>query len=234
MFLVVNMEYQEFAKYYDLFYQKKDYQKEVLFLKNFLNHKDNIIDLGCGTGIHAGLLAKDGYQIDGLDLNKEMLEIAKNRIKGKIYNANILAFSLPKKYDVIISMFAVFNHLKNLNELTQALTNCLHILKDGGKIILDFHNPKKSGQKEDTYDNLTRIMIWHYSKLTKREKTNIMFKINDKTYQDIHTFRIFTINEINKCCHKVGLKVTNVFENYDINKIGNKNSKNLQFIIEKL
>ena len=163
-----------------------------------------------------------------------MLEIAKDRINGKIYNANILDFSLPKKYDVIISMFAVFNHLKNLNELIQALTNCMRILKDGGKVILDLHNPKKSGQKEDTYDNLTRIMTWHYSKLTKKEKTNILFKINAKTYQDTHTFRIFTINEINKCCHKLGLKVTNVYENYDINKIGNKNSKNLQFIIEKI
>ena len=46
------MEYKEFAKYYDKFYSKKDYQKEVLFLKNFINKEDKIIDIGCGTGMH--------------------------------------------------------------------------------------------------------------------------------------------------------------------------------------
>ena len=30
------MEYKQFAKYYDMFYQKKDYQKEVEFLSNFI------------------------------------------------------------------------------------------------------------------------------------------------------------------------------------------------------
>ena len=55
------MEYKEFAKYYDKFYQNKDYQKEVNFLKNFINKTDKIIDIGCGTGVHASLLEKDGY-----------------------------------------------------------------------------------------------------------------------------------------------------------------------------
>ena len=33
------MEYKEFAKYYDIFYQKKDYEKEVGFLMNFIKTK---------------------------------------------------------------------------------------------------------------------------------------------------------------------------------------------------
>lgn len=73
------MEYKEFVKYYDKFYSKKDYKKEVLFLKNFIDKEDKIIDIGCGTGMHASLLKN--YNIDGLDLNKEMLELAKTKNK---------------------------------------------------------------------------------------------------------------------------------------------------------
>lgn len=227
------MEYKEFAKYYDKFYQKKDYQKEVNFLTNFINKEDTIIDIGCGTGIHISLFTKDGYDVDGLDLNKEMLDIAKTRLNTNLYNQNILDININKKYDTIISMFAVINHLKDTNELTICLNNLKKILKDNGKIIIDLHNPQSSGSKTDTYDNMTRIMEWHYNKDTKIEESKICFIINNKKYYDTHTFRIFTIDEIKECCKNVGLRVTHMYENYDIAKEGTATSKNLQFIIYK-
>lgn len=226
------MEYNEFAKYYDKLYQKKDYQREVNFLKSFLNQNDKIIDVGCGTGIHAALLERNGYNIDGLDLSKEMLDIAKTRLKGNLYNQNILDININNKYNIIISMFAVVNHLNNINELEQALLNFKKILLPKGKIILDLHNPQNSGFKTDFYDDVKRTMIWHYDKESKIENSEIIFEINNQIYNDYHTFRIFNIEELSSCCEKIGLKVSNIFENYNINKTGNENSKNLQFIIE--
>ena len=223
------MEYKEFAKYYDKFYSKKDYQKEVLFLNNFINKEDKIIDIGCGTGMHASLL-KD-YNIDGLDLNKEMLEIAKSRINGDLYQQNILDIKINKKYDVIISMFAVINHLRNIDELELCLKNLKQILNPNGKIIIDLHNPQDSGKKIDSFNNMKRTMIWNYDKESKIEKSNIIFEVNDKIYNDTHTFRIFSIEEIKNICLKIGLKVEKVYENYDVLKEGNIFSKNLQFII---
>ena len=46
------MEYQEMAKYYDLFYKKKNYDKESTFLENLINKRKTILDVGCGTGLH--------------------------------------------------------------------------------------------------------------------------------------------------------------------------------------
>lgn len=227
------MEYKEFAKYYDIFYQNKDYQKEVNFLKRFIDKQDKIIDVGCGTGIHASLLEKEGLLVDGLDLNQEMLDIAKNRLKGNLYNQNILNIKLNTKYNVIISMFAVINHLKDTSELERTLTNLKNIMLPNGKIILDLHNPQSSGSKTDSFNNITRTMIWNYSKETKIEESSIIFEIDNKVYKDSHTFRIFSIEEIKKCCKKVGLKVDKVYENYDISKEGNEFSKNLQFIIQE-
>lgn len=224
------MEYKEFAKYYDKFYSKKDYQKEVMFLKNFIDRNDNIIDIGCGTGLHASLL-KD-YNIDGLDLNKEMLEIAKIRINGNLYEQNILDINIDKKYDVIISMFAVINHLKNISELEKCLINLKKILKSDGKIIIDLHNPQDSGKKVDCFDNMKRTMIWNYDKDSKIEKSKIIFEIDNKIYNDEHIFRIFSIEEIKRICKKINLKVINIYENYDILKEGTEKSKNLQFLIE--
>ena len=88
------MEYKEFAKYYDKFYQNKDYVKEVNFLMNFINPKDRVIDIGCGTGIHASLLSQKGLKVDGLDMSKEMLDITKTRLNSKLYLQNILDIKL--------------------------------------------------------------------------------------------------------------------------------------------
>ncbi len=227
------MEYKEFAKYYDKFYKNKNYIKETKFLMNFINQNDKIIDIGCGTGMHAFLLQQKGFQVDGLDFNKEMLDIAKTRIKSHLYLQNILDLNINKKYDVIISMFAVINHLKDVKELEKALMNLKDILTDDGKIIIDLHNPQKSGNKIDYYDNMTRTMEWNYDKKSKIEDSKIIFEIDGKKYIDNHTFRIFTIDEIKKCCQKVNLVVKKVYENYDVNKSGSSTSKNLQFLICK-
>lgn len=231
---VINMEYTDFAKYYDKFYQKKDYEKEVDFLKNFINNEDKIIDIGCGTGIHASLISKKGFDIEGLDINKEMLEIAKTRLNSTLYLQDILNININKKYDVIISMFAVINHLKDTNELEKCLTNLKDILKKDGVLIIDLHNPQSSGIKTDTFGNITRTMKWDYDKEKKIEKSIITFEIDKQKYNDTHTFRIFTIEEVRKCCKNVGLQVKKVYENYDINKDGIATSKNLQFVISHI
>ena len=228
------MEYKEFAKYYDKFYQNKNYAKETDFLINFINQNDKIIDIGCGTGIHASLLQQKGFKVDGLDLNKEMLDIARTKVHSNLYLQNILDININQKYNVIISMFAVLNHLKNTQELQNVLMNLKNILTDEGKIIIDLHNPQNSGKKKDSYVNMTRTMEWHYDKKSKIEDTKIIFEINGKKYIDNHTFRIFTINEVKQCCKNVGLIVKKVYENYDVKKCGSSTSKNLQFLISKV
>lgn len=225
------MEYKEFAKFYDKFYQNKDYEKEVDFLMNFINMGDNIIDIGCGTGIHASLISSKGFNVDGLDLNEEMLKIARTRLNSTLYLQNILDININKKYDIVISMFAVINHLKDLNELEKCLLNLKNILQKNGKIIIDLHNPQSSGSKTDSFGTITRTMEWDYDKSTKTEITNIIFTKDEKKYCDSHTFRIFTIEEVKKCCQNIGLVVKEIYENFDINKKGNQTSKNLQFLI---
>ena len=161
------MEYKEFAKYYDKFYQNKNYEKEVDFLMHFINAGDKIIDIGCGTGIHASLISKKGFDIDALDLNKEMLDIAKKRLNSSLYLQNVLNINIDKQYDIIISMFAVINHLKDTSELKKCLSNMKKILKYNGTIIIDLHNPQSSGNKVDCFDNITRTMEWYYDKKSK-------------------------------------------------------------------
>lgn len=219
------------AKYYDLFYKKKNYDKESTFLENLINKRKTILDVGCGTGLHMHYLEEKNYQVEGLDLNEGMLEVAKTRVKGPLYQGNLLDFQPKKKYDAIISMFAVFNHLANEQELEEALLHWYEYLNTNGVLIIDLHNGRKSGEKETTVNNYKRVMKWTFDSTTFKEKTEITYMIDDKIYQDTHEFQIYKLSQLESILKKHNFKYQ-LYENYSFTKASD-NSKNIEIVIEK-
>jgi predicted TPR repeat methyltransferase len=64
---------QVYADQYDLLYGEKDYDAECDLLEQVFHRYSkgpiqSILDLGCGTGNHSILLARRGYQENGVDL----------------------------------------------------------------------------------------------------------------------------------------------------------------------
>ncbi len=135
-----------YSNNYDLFYDHKDYKKECDYLES-LFHKygitpTTILDLGCGTGAHLIELTKRGYITTGIDQSKHMLDLAKEKsiqegmdieyIQGDITN-----FNLNRKFDVVISMFAVASYLTE-NEQFESFSNCAYDhLNCKGLLIFD-------------------------------------------------------------------------------------------------
>ena len=229
-----NIEYTLMAKLYDQFYASKNYEKEVNFITNFVHNKDcNILDAGCGTGNHAQLLHNLGYNVHGFDLNIDMVNIANSKLQNKFEVGNILNFTTNKKYDVIISFFAVFNHLKSYKEFKKALSNLSKILKNDGCLIIDLHNPQKNGTKKDIINNSTRIMKWRVSKIVKKEFTQITYVIDQKIFKTRHVFKTFKIDKLRKIANKLGFQQIQFYENYNIDSTATQKSKNLQMILQK-
>ena len=227
-----NIEYTKMAYLYDKFYSNKKYSKEVEFLTSLISRKDcEILDAGCGTGNHAKLLHELGYSVHGFDQSKEMVEIANSKINNCFYVANLLDLESEAKYDLIISFFAVFNHLKNYAQFKKALFNLKECLKEHGTIIIDLHNPQNSGEKTESIDGAIRIMKWKKCKLLSKEFTKITYIVDENKYVTKHTFKIFDINKLDKIAKKLGFLNVKFCENYDIESCASKYSKNIQMIL---
>jgi len=138
-----------YAKYYDIIYSDKNYEKECDFLEEifqyFLNFKPTkILDIGCGTGGHLIPLAKRGYEVVGIEPSTFMLQIAKEKMEKeklsnvKIYQASSETFTLNDKFDVCVCMFAVINYITQTDNLIQTFKNIRKHLKTGGLLIFDF------------------------------------------------------------------------------------------------
>jgi 2-polyprenyl-3-methyl-5-hydroxy-6-metoxy-1,4-benzoquinol methylase len=138
-----------YAEIYDYLYQDKNYQRECDFIEEvfnkFLDKVIKILDLGCGTGGHAIILAKRGYKITGVDRSKEMLTIAREKAKNTgfkidFYESSIQDLNLNKKFDAVISMFAVMSYQTENNDLALACKTAKKHLKRGGIFIFDAWN----------------------------------------------------------------------------------------------
>ncbi|MBW6451765.1 MAG: class I SAM-dependent methyltransferase [DPANN group archaeon] len=221
--------YKDLAKVYDLVNLKKDYVGEVDFLKSLFRKYSvkTILDVGCGTGTHMSLLEEMGFKCDGIDLNPEMLDIARTKVKGCLAQANMVDFSLGKKYDAIICMFAAFNHLLEPSYARKAITCFRNHLNRGGIILIDLHNPKSSGKKQDSIGNITRTMEWLYNPKTRLEKSSVVFNIDGKEVIDNHTMRIYSIDEMLKLLKDLGFSESAVYAGYGFNP-AQSTSKNLE------
>lgn len=144
-----------YAEYYDLLYKDKDYQAETDYidanLKKYASNTKNIIELGCGTGIHAQLLAQKGYKITGIDISQSMIDEAKNRNPELEFICDDLqTFSLNQKADTILALFHVISYQASNQALKAAINNVKKHLNEDGLFLFDvWHGPAVMSIKPD-------------------------------------------------------------------------------------
>ena len=134
--------YKDLAKYYDLMYNWKDYPKEVHKIKDLIKRYkksdgNKLLDVGCGTGKHLEYL-KDEYSCRGIDLNKEILSVAKNNVRDVIFKqADMINFDLKNNFDIIICLFSSIGYVKTYSNLKKTIVNFANHLRNGGLVIIE-------------------------------------------------------------------------------------------------
>ena len=101
----------------------------------------SVLDLGCGDGVFTGVLASQGFEVQGCDASSSGIRVAQNSFPGIPFFRHNLSEMLPKsqssRYDAVVSL-EVIEHLLLPRTL---LGNALHALRPGGVFILStpFH-----------------------------------------------------------------------------------------------
>ncbi len=135
------------ADYYDLLHEDVDYAAECRLLERvfarFLPRPPgSVLDLGCGTGNHALLLAERGYRVTGIDASPGMLRVARGKVRGRrnpaFRRADMRSFDLGQTFGAVICMDGAFTHLLTDRDLLAHLRTVRRHLAPGGAYAFEF------------------------------------------------------------------------------------------------
>jgi SAM-dependent methyltransferase len=132
-------DYASFARFYDRI--MGDRTPEIERIRRYIStHRPaarSLLELGCGTGALLSGLAAD-LSVTGIDRSPEMLSIAARVVPGAhLLQADITAFTLPDRFDVVMCMFDTLNHVTTVEGWLKLFQCVYEHLGDGGLFIFD-------------------------------------------------------------------------------------------------
>jgi len=129
-------------------YLKRANWLERLFKKSRIPVK-TVLDLACGTGTIACLLAERGYDVIATDMSEEMLIQAAGKAAVLEERAPLfLLQSMPKlrlaePVDTVVSTMDSLNYLTREKDIRETFRRVYRWLKPGGQFIFDVNTPYK-------------------------------------------------------------------------------------------
>ena len=139
--------YTGFARVYETFMDNIPYKEWAVYLKELLSEYgvpsgSLLAELGCGTGSMTRLLAEAGYDMIGIDLSEEMLDIARYEHPEEEYdilylNQDMREFELYGTVAAVISVCDSMNYITSEEELLQVFKLVNNYLDPGGYFIFD-------------------------------------------------------------------------------------------------
>ncbi len=132
------------AKFYNALYGSmgKDYAAEAQKVHTLIQqHKrspgNSLLEVACGTGLHASIL-QQFYRVEGLDLDAEMLAVARQDYPTiSFHHADMADFAFGKRYDAITCLFSSIGYVKTRTRLDQAVQTMTRHLLPGGVLIVE-------------------------------------------------------------------------------------------------
>lgn len=217
--------YDEFANIYDRL-QNIDYASFVDYyqkiFESFSLKPELVLDLACGTGNVTIPLAERGYDMIGVDMSGEMLNIAADKARAKnldilFLNQDMTEFELYGTVDAIVCSLDGVNYLTEDGQLEQLFALVKNYLNPNGIFIFDINSKYKLSkvlsETISVYDEDGVYCVWDscYDDDDKICSFNLEFFIETenglyKRRNEYQEERAYTIDEIQVCAEKVGLK----------------------------
>lgn len=144
--------YDALAASYDRLTNDVDYAAVVEFYFQVLKKEGlsprTAVDLACGTGSVAMLLADRGLSVTAVDMSEEMLCVAAQKAQGvenppRFICQKLQAFHLPKAVDLAVCALDSMDYIVDPEDCQAAIKRVYKALNPGGCFIFDVNTPEK-------------------------------------------------------------------------------------------
>jgi len=102
-----------------------------------------LLDLGCGTGVHAIEFARKGWMVTGIDMSKHMIRRAEARLLKdaqpvRFRQGNVCETGPERDFDAVVALFHVASYQTTRTSLQDMFTTAHAALKPSGILLFDY------------------------------------------------------------------------------------------------
>ncbi len=233
-------DYDLIAPFYDV--EHAHFDEDLNLYVNFAELCGGpLLELACGSGRLLVPLAREGYELTGVDSSSRMLKLAQAALeqagvaaKCTLVQEKMSQLRLGQKFRLAFIALGSFGHVCTRQEQRQTLAAVRDHLTTGGKFILDISNADVrymehlSGQMlhQGTWQREDGTMLSHFvspaSSLTKHllELTHFyeehrQGEVVRRTVITTHLY-LFERNEVELLLEEAGFEIADVYGDYEL------------------
>ncbi len=139
-----------------------------------------ILEVACGTGRLMTILEEEGYEVTGLDLSQEMLDIARRRCRGRLLKQDMRDIRVTETFDALICLGKGFAYMLTDADVEMALESFNRALRDGGVLVFDSFDAERS--RRYAYDEWRETVFEFEDMRVTRLSRSSDYRENDGTW----------------------------------------------------
>lgn len=222
------------AELYDELMASIPYEGWVDYVRTLATRRGHlmecVLDVGCGTGTVAMMLAREGCEVVGIDASAEMVACARKKAQAeprvRFDVQRMEQLEVESVFDTAISLFDSVNYVLDPAALEEAFRRVRRHLAPGGLFIFDMNTPYALEMEMFTQDNLREEgepkYVWRsrYDFRTRLAEVDMTFYVKRgntrETLKETHRQRAYTLAEVKSMLSASGFKDIDVYEAYTL------------------
>ena len=227
--------------YYHILYKDRNYREAQLFMDNLTHYLNlpeqaKVLDLACGKGRHSIYLNQLGFNVLGVDLSENSIEIAnKNANETLHFQIHDMRVPFEEKYDAVFNLFTSFGYFDNDEDNLKTLIAIKESLSDYGFAVIDFMNvpfvlDNLIAEETKTIDEI-EFHIKRYLKDGFIIK-EIDFEDKSEKFHFEEKVRALTLDDFTKMMEEAGIYLLDTFGDYKLKKYHKNSSERLIMIFK--
>lgn len=231
------------TEFYHTLYKNRNDAEAQQFIDNLVNTLQpkagsRMLDLACGKGRHARMLALKGYNVEGVDLSQSSISAAK-KFTGRNLKFSRHDMRHPFRinhFDYVFNFFTSFGYFRDEAENEMVIKAIADSLRPGGTAVIDYLNVAYGESKHEfntTYeiDGITyRITKWHDQ---KRFYKRIQVETDRSQPFFLETVAKYRLEDFLKFFALHNLTLKSVYGDYQMQSYDVKKSPRLILVVEK-
>jgi SAM-dependent methyltransferase len=185
-----------------------------------------VLDVPCGQGRHAHLLAEAGFDVEGLDYSADLLAVARRRgigptLRYRQGDMRKMPGRWTDRFDAVLNLFTSFGFFAHPRDDVRVITEFARVLKRGA--ILVWHGGSRDGvmarflakdwwtasdgtlfAQERDFDALSGVLTVHST-----------WRKGNRSGNREHRLRLYTATKLAELCADAGLVVEQAYDGFN-------------------